>query len=68
MPSGGTLELKLVSGRQVVGPPDPEVPDVRIETVVRRIGDDWSVTAFLRNEQTEPDENRDRVWLFQAKI
>ncbi len=68
VPSGGTLELKLVAGRQVVGPPDPEVPDVRIETVVRRIDDEWSVTAFLRNEQTEPDENRDQAWLFQAKL
>ena len=68
LPSGGTLELELVPGRKVVGAPDPEVPHVRVEAVVRRLGSEWSVTLFLRNEQTEPDENRDRAWLFQAKL
>ncbi len=68
VPSGGALELGLAPGRGPVGAPDPELPDVRVEAVVRRLGSEWSVTLFLRNEQTEPEENRDRAWLFQATL
>ena len=68
VPSGGAVELDLALGRVTLGAPDPEVPDVRVEAVVRRLGGEWSVTVFLRNDQPEPDENRDRAWLFQAKL
>src|SRR4051812_15237735 len=67
-PAGGELTLELVPGIVEVGAPDPDVPNVRIEAVVRRLGPQWSVTLFLRNEQTEPSENRDRAWLFQAQL
>ena len=67
-PCGGELTLALVEGRHVVGSPDPEVPDVRVEAVVRRLAGEWSVTLFLRNGQAEPEELVDRAWLFQAKL
>jgi hypothetical protein len=68
IPSGGELTLQLDEGRKVVGSPEPEIPDVRVEAVVRRFDAQWSVTLFLRNEQTEPSELVDRAWLFQAKL
>ena len=68
VPSGGAVEFELAVGRTTLGAPDPEAPDVQIEAVVRRLGGEWSVTVFLRNDQPEPDENRDRAWLFQAKL
>src|SRR6266508_1956315 len=67
-PAGGELTLELAPGAVEVGAPDPDVPNVRIEAVVRRLGSQWSVTLFLRNEQSEPSENRDRAWLFQAQL
>lgn len=68
VPCGGELELPLSVGRHEVGAPDPDVPDVRVEAVVRRLDGQWSVTLFLRNGQQEPDENADRAWLFQARL
>lgn len=67
-PAGGDLTLELAPGIVEVGAPDPDVPNVRIEAVVRRLGLQWSVTLFLRNDQSEPSENRDRAWLFQAQL
>lgn len=67
-PAGGELTLHLAPGIVQLGAPDPDVRDVRVEAVVRRLDGDWSVTLFLRNEQTEPNENRDRAWLFQAQL
>lgn len=68
VPSGGELTLALTEGRHVVGSPDPEALDVRVEAVVRRIGGQWSVTVFLRNGQAEPGELVDGAWLFQAEL
>lgn len=68
VPSGGDLVVELAPGRLAVGSPDPDVPAVKVEAVVRQIDAEWSVTLFLRNEQVEPEENRDRAWLFQARL
>jgi len=67
-PRGGRLDLPLRPGVHRLGAPDEAVPDARIESVVRRLDERWSVTLFLRNEQTEPDELRDGAWLFQAAL
>lgn len=68
IPCGGSLELALSPGNHIVGAPDPEMPDVRVEAVVRQFDGQWSVTLFLRNGQEEPDETPDRAWLFQARL
>jgi hypothetical protein len=68
VPCGGELELPLEAGRRDLGAPDPDAADVHVEAVVRRLDDQWSVTLFLRNGQQEPDENKDRAWLFQARL
>jgi Helicase conserved C-terminal domain len=68
VPCGGELTLGLVEGRQVVGSPDSDVPDVRVEAVVRPFEGQWSVTLFLRNGQAEPEELIDSAWLFQARL
>src|SRR5262249_24134413 len=68
VPSGGDLEVELKPGRHVLDPPDPDVPHVRVEAIVRSLEPGWSVTLFLRNEQKEQEENRDRAWLFQAQL
>jgi hypothetical protein len=68
VPCGGKVELALREWSGQLGSPDPDVPDVRLEAVVRPIDGEWSVTAFLRNDQAEPEENRDQAWIFQAKL
>jgi hypothetical protein len=45
-----------------------EFPDVRLEGIARRRGQDWVVTIFLVNGQEEPRKLRDRAWLFQPEI
>jgi hypothetical protein len=68
VPRGGELDVELRPGRHRLDPPDADVPDVRVEAIVRPLAEGFSVTLFLRNEQSEPDENRDRAWLFQTQL
>ena len=67
-PHGGELDLELEPGLHQLAAPDSEQPDVRIEAVVRRLDDGWSISLFLRNDQPEPDELRDTAWLCQARL
>lgn len=67
-PRGGELELPLEAGVRRLGKPDDAAPDVRLDAVVRELDDRWSVTLFLRNEQSEPDQLPDQAWLFQATV
>ena len=64
----GEIGLALEVGARLLGAPDTASPEVVIQAVVRRIGHQWSITLFLRNQQTEPEQNRDESWLFQAQL
>ncbi len=47
----------------------PEFGEVEIQGIVRpKHHDQWIVTLFLVNGQTEPDKLRDTAWLFQPEI
>jgi hypothetical protein len=67
-PRGGVRGLELKPGIAQLGAPDENAPDVRIQAMVRETGEQWSVTLFLRNNQSEPKQNRDQAWLFQAQL
>ena len=67
-PAGGTLTLPLVDGPFQCDPPDPEHPEVIVKGRVRSNGSDWIISAFLVNGQTEPAQNKDEAWLFQAEL
>lgn len=46
-----------------------ETPDVFLEGRMRRLpNDDWIVTVFLINDQTEPEKSKDTAWLFQPQL
>ena len=45
-----------------------EQPEVVVRGLVRRHGEDWIVTLFLVNGQTEPLQSRDAAWIFQPEL
>jgi hypothetical protein len=45
-----------------------EVPEVFVQGRVRKFEGDWLITVFLVNNQTEPNQLRDRAWLFQPEL
>ena len=48
---------------------DPDFPAVVVSLKSRRLpNQDWIITAFLENRQTEPEKNRDSAWLFQPEL
>jgi hypothetical protein len=48
--------------------PDPELPDVQVQGIVRKQNHFWSITLFLVNGQEEPKKLRDGAWLFQPEL
>lgn len=68
-PMGGHIPaFVLADGARAMWNPDPEQPEVRVRAAVRRMGDCWSVTVFLVNEQDEPEKSRDAAWIFQPEL
>lgn len=69
IPCGGSKPLKLKDG-----PIDPLVVDtenegVRVQGTIRtNKNGERLVTLFLVNTQEEPDENKDRAWMFQPEL
>ncbi len=70
VPSGGTTTIPL--DYRVVGPTvvDGDCPDVVIQGSVSDPlpNGDRLVTVFLVNNQTKPEENQDRAWVFQPEL
>jgi hypothetical protein len=48
--------------------PQPDLPDVYVQGIIRKRDDHWSVTLFLVNGQEEPKKLRDQAWLFQPEL
>ena len=69
-PMSGTTTLTLNDRTEPVNwTPCPEAaPEVVVTLKSRRYKDDWIVTVFLENRQTEPQQNRDSAWLFQPEL
>ena len=68
-PCGGVVALPLVDGPIKPSTPDRSQPGVRLQGAVRTNNKgERLVTLFVVNGQLEPDDNKDRVWLFQPEI
>lgn len=69
IPCGGAVSIPLVDGQLKPSTPDNDQPEVRLQGTIRTNGDgDRLVTLFLVNGQFEPEDNKDRAWLFQPEI
>jgi len=69
IPCGGVVRLPLKDGPIKPSTPDRDQPDVRLQGTVRTNDQgERLVTLFLVNGQLEPDDNKDRAWLFQPEI
>jgi hypothetical protein len=69
IPSGGVVTLLLVDGPIRPATPDHDQPDVRLQGTIRTNNKgERLVTLFLVNGQIEPEDNKDRAWLFQPEI
>lgn len=68
-PRDGTSEpIPLKAGRIRDWSPDPDVPEVIVQGLMRQRDDHWSVTLFLVNGQEEPERGGDAYWLFQPEL
>ena len=69
IPCGGLVPVPLKDGPIRPSTPDRDQPDVRLQGTVRTNDQgERLVTLFLVNGQFEPDDNKDRAWLFQPEI
>jgi hypothetical protein len=59
--------VPLEAGRFTLKP-DPNLPEIKVDGLIRARGDEWHVTIFLVNGQEEPKQNQDAAWLFQPEI
>jgi len=61
-------DVRLAEGR--LGPlsVEEERPEVLVHGSVRRRGQEWIVSLFLVNTQTEPDKRKDAAWVFQPEL
>lgn len=64
---GTSKPIPIQAGR-FTWKPDPELPEVYVQGIIRKRDDHWSVTLFLVNGQTEPKKLRDQFWLFQPEL
>nr|BBH92343.1 helicase [Thermogemmatispora argillosa] len=64
----GSTILPLRVGELGPWSPCEEQPDVRVRGLARRIGERWSVSLFLVNEQQEPKRLPDQAWVFQPEL
>lgn len=73
-PRGGSpvyinLAKAIDDPKEKFGCPDPEFPEVVLTGKVRQQGNNyWIVTLFLKNEQPDLQQSKDKNWLFQAEI
>jgi hypothetical protein len=63
-----SLPVKLVEGSIPKWTVHPEFPDVFVQGLVRKQVNEWIVSIFLVNGQTEPDKSADTAWLFQPEL
>lgn len=65
---GVSPPIRLKQGRIQDWSPSPEWPEVIVQGLVRRRGDQWILTLFLVNGQSEPPKRKDSAWLFQPEL
>jgi len=69
-PMGGKTQQKLTPNKSIHWVINPEQsPEVYLDGKIKRLDNqDWIISLFLINAQSEPNQNRDRAWLFQPEI
>ncbi len=67
-PVAGSTVIPLQEGLSQHWAPNPEQPQVTVQTLVRRRDDHWHVSLFLVNGQEEPKQRKDEAWLFQPEL
>ena len=60
--------MPIVEGELASWKPDAELPDVGVRGRARKREKQWIVTLFLVNNATEPKQESDKAWLFQASL
>lgn len=67
-PKEGTAKLALRAGELDIFHPDPDNEDIYVRGICRQRHGAWSITLFLVNAQSEPENNKDEAWLFQPEL
>jgi hypothetical protein len=67
-PKGGTSKPMPLQAGRFNWKPQPDLPEVYVQGLIRKRDDHWSVTVFLVNGQEEPKKLRDQAWLFQPEL
>lgn len=60
--------ILLKPGKIAPWSPYAETPDVTVQGLIRKRADQWIVTLFLVNGQSEPKVRKDSAWLFQPEL
>jgi len=47
---------------------DRNSPDVYVQGLIRKQDNEWIISVFLINGQTEPKQNVDKAWIFQPEL
>ena len=63
-----SIPIPLITGKFEAWSPDPENDEVAVRGLIRHHDDHWTITVYLTNEQTEPKQNKDSVWVFQPEL
>jgi hypothetical protein len=64
----GVTEMALAPGELKPWFPDPENGEVYVRGLCRPRDGAWTVTLFLVNAQSEPEQSKDAAWLFQPEL
>jgi hypothetical protein len=67
-PQEGATDMPLQNGELKPWFPDPDNQEVYVRGLCRRRDDDWTITLFLVNAQSEPAQSKDAAWLFQPEL
>lgn len=65
---GKSTAIKLKEGQIDKWVIDSSFQNVYVQGLIRKHNDEWIISLFLVNGQTEPKENSDAAWLFQPEI
>ncbi len=60
--------ISLVNGGPVNWIPCSDYEEVIVRGIMRLRDDQWTITLYLVNGQSEPKQNKDEAWIFQAEL
>jgi hypothetical protein len=60
--------IPLKAGRIEKWIPNKDFPEIKVNGLIRKYPNTWTVTLFLINGQEEPKTNKDEAWVFQPEL